>query len=143
MTARLIVRPLSRYILRQHLAPFGVALGALTLLMLGQQIAKQLPGLLGKGLPSSEIVEVFVLSVPFVVAVTLPMAVLIAVLRVFRRLAVDGARSGVRPASRRSRSCGTTKSCRGRTTGCARCRSRSSAQRHLSGPATRTRATAR
>jgi len=76
--------------LRQHLAPFGVALGALTLLMLGQQIAKQLPGLLGKGLPSSEIVEVFVLSVPFVVAVTLPMAVLIAVLRVFTRVAVDG-----------------------------------------------------
>jgi len=92
MMARPIERPLSplsRYILRQHLAPFGVALGALTSLMLANQVAKQLPGLLGKGLPSSEIVEVFLLSVPFIVAVTLPMAVLIAVVRVFTRLAAD------------------------------------------------------
>src|SRR5438067_13755176 len=55
--------------------------------MLINQIAKQLPSLLGKGLPTSEIVGVFVLSVPFIVAVTLPMAVLMAVLRVFTRLA--------------------------------------------------------
>lgn len=87
-----IVRPLSpldRYILRQHLAPLGVALGVLTSLMLLNQLAKQLPDLTGKGLPSSVIVDVLVLSVPFIVAVTLPMAVLVAVLRAFTRLGAE------------------------------------------------------
>src|SRR5881409_4076668 len=83
------VRTLSRYLLRQHVAPLGFALAALTALMLVNTIAKQLSALLGKGLPTSVIVEVFVLSVPFIIAVTLPMAVLVAVLHVFTRLAAD------------------------------------------------------
>src|SRR2546428_14194399 len=45
--------------------------------------------LVGKGLPWGVILEVFVLSIPFIVAVTLPMAVLVAVLHVFTRLAGD------------------------------------------------------
>src|SRR6266699_4284810 len=87
--ARPTVRTLSRYLLRQHLAPLGFALTALTGLMLLQQIAKQFGNLVGKGLPTGVIVEVFVLSIPFIVAVTLPMAVLVAVLHVFTRLAAD------------------------------------------------------
>ena len=84
-----IVRTINRYLLRQHLAPLGFALAALTSLMLIQQVAKQLSNLLGKGLPTSVIIEVFVLSLPFIIAVTLPMAVLVAVLHVFTRLAGD------------------------------------------------------
>ena len=84
-----IVRTISRYLLRQHLAPLGFALAALTSLMLIQQVAKQLSSLLGKGLPPGVIIEVFVLSLPFIIAVTLPMAVLVAVLHVFTRLAGD------------------------------------------------------
>src|SRR5216110_3361237 len=87
--APLIVRTISRYLLRQHVAPLGFALAALTSLMLIQQVAKQLSSLLGKGLPAAVIAEVFVLSLPFIVAVTLPMAVLVAVLHVFTRLAGD------------------------------------------------------
>ena len=83
------VRILSRYLVRQHLAPLGFALSALTALMLLNQIAKQLSNLIGKGLPPSIIVEVFVLSVPFIVAMTLPMAVLVAVLHTMSRLAAD------------------------------------------------------
>ena len=84
-----IVRTISRYLLRQHVAPLVFALAALTSLMLIQQVAKQLSGLLGKGLPPGVIADVFVLSLPFIVAVTLPMAVLVAVLHVFTRLAGD------------------------------------------------------
>src|SRR2546426_1811089 len=87
--APLIVRTISRYLLRQHVAPLGFALAALTSLMLIQQVAKQLSGLLGKGLPAGVIAEVFLLSLPFIVAVTLPMAVLVAVLHVFTRPAGD------------------------------------------------------
>src|SRR5881398_1936486 len=87
--ARPTVRTISRYLLRQHCAPLGFALAALTSLMLLNQIAKQFGSLVGKGLPWSVIIEVFVLSLPFIVAVTLPMAVLVAVLHVFTRLAGD------------------------------------------------------
>lgn len=83
------VRILSRYLVRQHLAPLAFALSALTALMLLNQIAKQIGNLVGKGLPPSIIVEVFVLSVPFIVAMTLPMAVLVAVLHTMSRLAAD------------------------------------------------------
>jgi lipopolysaccharide export LptBFGC system permease protein LptF len=77
-------------LLRLHLAPFCLSLSGLTVLMLVEQARKQLPVLRSQGAASRDIVEVFVLSVPFIVAVTLPMAVLIAVLRVFTRLSADG-----------------------------------------------------
>ena len=76
-------------LLRLHVAPFCLSLAVLTALMLVQQMHKQLPAVQGHGAPSREIVEVFVLSLPFIVAVTLPMAVLIAVFRVFTRLSAD------------------------------------------------------
>jgi lipopolysaccharide export system permease protein len=80
---------LSRYLIRLHVGPFLFALGALTGLMLLNQIAKRLGDLLGKGLPWGVIVEVFALSIPFIVAMTLPMAGLVAVLFATSRLAAD------------------------------------------------------
>jgi lipopolysaccharide export system permease protein len=87
--ARPTVRILSRYILRQHLPPLGYALAALTFAMLVNQIAKQFGNFVGKGLPWTVILEVFTLSIPFIVAMTLPMAVLVAVLYTFSHLAAD------------------------------------------------------
>ena len=83
------VRILSRYILRQHVPPLGYALAALTFAMLVNQIAKQFGNFVGKGLPWTVILEVFALSIPFIVAMTLPMAVLVAVLYTFSHLAAD------------------------------------------------------
>jgi lipopolysaccharide export system permease protein len=83
------VRLLSRYLLRQLVGPFVFALAALTSLMLLSQIAKKFGALVGKGLPWTVIAEVFGLSVPFIVAMTLPMAVLLAVLYAFSHLAAD------------------------------------------------------
>ena len=102
--ARPTVRTISRYLLRQHCAPLGFALAALTSLMLLNQIAKQFGSLVGKGLPWSVILEVFVLSVPFIVAVTLPMAVLVAVLHVFTRLAGDNEITALQASGVRERS---------------------------------------
>jgi len=87
--ARPTVRILSRYILRQHIPPLIYALAALTFAMLVNQIAKQFGNFVGKGLPWGVIVEVFALSIPFIVAMTLPMAVLVAVLYTFSHLAAD------------------------------------------------------
>ena len=55
--------------------------------MLLNQIAKRFGALVGKGLPWTVIGEVFLLSLPFIVAMTLPMAVLLAVLYAFTTLA--------------------------------------------------------
>jgi lipopolysaccharide export system permease protein len=83
------VRLLHRYLLRQLVAPFFFALAALTGFMLISQVAKKFGALVGKGLPWSVITEVFVLSLPFIIAMTLPMAVLLAVLYTFSHLAAD------------------------------------------------------
>jgi lipopolysaccharide export system permease protein len=87
--ARPTVRILSRYILKQHLPPLAFALAALTCAMLVNQVAKQFGNLVGKGLPWTVILEVFVLTIPFIVAMTLPMAVLVSVLYTFSHLAAD------------------------------------------------------
>ena len=83
------MRLLNRYLLRQLVAPFCFALTALTGFMLISQVAKKFGALVGKGLPWSVITEVFVLSLPFIIAMTLPMAVLLAVLYTFSHLAAD------------------------------------------------------
>lgn len=83
------VKIASRYLLRSHVGPFVFALGALTGLQLVQQVAKRFGDLVGKGLPWSVIGELFGLSLPFIVAETLPMAVLVAVLYTMSRLAAD------------------------------------------------------
>jgi LPS export ABC transporter permease LptG len=83
------LRLLNRYVLRQLAAPFVFALAAQTSLMLLSQVAKKFGALVGKGLPWTVIGEVFLLSLPFIIAMTLPMAVLLAVLYTFSHLAAD------------------------------------------------------
>src|SRR5687768_12369903 len=74
------VRILARYTLKEHVGPLVFALTTLTSLMLLNYIAKQFGQLVGKGLPWSVIGEFFLLSIPFTVAMTLPMAVLVSTL---------------------------------------------------------------
>ena len=83
------MRLLSRYLLRECVPPFLFALGAMTGLMLLNQVARQFGDLVGKGLTWGVIGEVFALSIPFIVAMTLPMAVLVSVLYAFSRLGGD------------------------------------------------------
>jgi lipopolysaccharide export system permease protein len=79
----------SKYILREHVGPLVFALSALTSLLLLNYVAKKFGDLVGKGLPVKAIVQFFALSVPFTVAMTLPMAILVATLHAFSRLASE------------------------------------------------------
>jgi lipopolysaccharide export system permease protein len=83
------MRILTGYILRAHVGPFFFALGVLTGILLINTIAKRLEGLAGKGLPWSVLGEVLLLSLPHILALTLPMAVLVATLYAFSQLAAD------------------------------------------------------
>jgi len=83
------VKIINRYVLKEHVGPFVFALSALTSLLLLQYIARRFGDLVGKGLAWEVILEFFLLSIPFTVAMTLPMAVLVAVLYAFSRLAAE------------------------------------------------------
>ena len=83
------MRLLSRYVLGRLAAPFAFALAALTGFMLLNQVARRFEQLAGKGLEWTVIAEVFILCLPFIMALTLPMAVLVAVLFSFSNLAAD------------------------------------------------------
>lgn len=83
------MKVLTRYLLRAHIGPFLFALVALTGIILINTLAKELSSLAGKGLPFSVVVEFFILSLPANVALTMPMAVLVAVLYTFSTLASD------------------------------------------------------
>ena len=83
------VKILHKYVLKEHFGPLVFALTALTSLLLLQYIAKRFGELVGKGLPWSIIGEFLVLSLPLTIALSLPMAVLVATLYAFSRLASE------------------------------------------------------
>ena len=62
---------LTRYILRELIGPLIFALSTLTALLLLQQVAKQFGNLVGKGLGWGVIGEFFLLSIPFIIAMTM------------------------------------------------------------------------
>lgn len=83
------VKIIHRYVLREHIGPFWFAFAALTSLLVLNYFAKQFGNLVGKGIPGRVIAELLLLALPFTVAMTVPMSVLIATLYAFSRLAAD------------------------------------------------------
>ncbi|MCX5766308.1 MAG: LptF/LptG family permease [Gemmatimonadetes bacterium] len=79
----------TKYILKEHVGPLVFALSALTSLLLLNYVAKRFGELVGKGLPGNVIAEFMLLSIPFTIAMTLPMAVLVATLHAFSRMAAE------------------------------------------------------
>jgi lipopolysaccharide export system permease protein len=83
------VKLLTRYVIRERVGPLIFSLSAMTSLLMLQYVARQLANLAGKGLPWGAIGRFFVLSLPFTVAMTMPMAVLMATLYAFGRMAAE------------------------------------------------------
>ncbi|HET7463474.1 MAG TPA: LptF/LptG family permease [Longimicrobium sp.] len=74
---------LTRYLLRAHVGPFLFAFFALTGVVLINTLARRLAELAGKGLPMSAIGMFFLYALPATVALTFPMAILVAILYTF------------------------------------------------------------
>ena len=83
------MKVLTRYLLRAHIGPFLFAFLALTGVILINTLARALADLAGKGLPMDVILRFFVLSLPANVALTFPMAVLVAVLYTFSDMSTE------------------------------------------------------
>lgn len=93
---------ITRYLVRAHAGPFFFALTVLTGLVFLNAVAMQVENLAGKGLPASTITEFLILTLPHVIALTLPMSVLVAVLYTFSDLTAGNevtamSAGGVRP----------------------------------------------
>ena len=89
-------QPTTGQLLRRHAASFAVAFVALTATLLALYATRSLPALSARGASAGTLAEALLLAVPFTAAMTIPMAVLVAVLREFTRLGADGTLAGAR-----------------------------------------------
>ncbi len=83
------MRLISRHILRSMAAPFLWGVAALTGLLLLNSLPPLIDSFGGKGIPARTMIEGVVLFVPALVALTLPMSVLVAVLYGYSQLAAS------------------------------------------------------
>ena len=80
---------LSRYILKEHISPFFISLIVVTFVLLIDRIIDLLNMILEKKLDIGTVMQVFGLSLPYMLALSIPMAVLVATILAFGRMSVD------------------------------------------------------
>ncbi len=80
---------LVRYVLKEHVAPFFLALFVITFLFVVDFLVMILDNVLSKGLPASTVLEIFLLNIAWMLSLSIPMAVLVACLMAFGRLSGD------------------------------------------------------
>jgi len=80
---------LKRYVLREHISPFFVSLLVVTFVLLIDRVMDLLNLILEKKLDAWTVLELFGLSLPYMLALSIPMAVLVATILAFGRMAVD------------------------------------------------------
>ncbi len=80
---------LTRYVLKEHIAPFFYALFIITFLFMVDFLIRILSSILSKGLELWVVLEIIVLNMAWMLALSIPMAVLVSTLMAFGRLAAD------------------------------------------------------
>ncbi|MFQ5498478.1 MAG: LptF/LptG family permease [Candidatus Zixiibacteriota bacterium] len=80
---------LSRYVLKEHLAPFLFAFLTITFLLLIDYIPKVVNHVIDKNLPVGIVFELLALNLAWMLALSVPMSVLVATLMAFGRMMSD------------------------------------------------------
>ena len=80
---------LKRYILREHITPFFLSLFVVTFVLIIDRLIDLLNTIIEKKLDFTTIMQVFGLSMPYMLALSIPMAVLVATILAFGRMTVD------------------------------------------------------
>jgi len=83
------MRILSKYIVKEHILPFIMALFVLLFVLLANFLLKSIDKFLGKGLDMLLLSEFMFLNLAWILALAVPMAVLVATLMAFGRLSSD------------------------------------------------------
>jgi lipopolysaccharide export system permease protein len=89
---------LVRYVLKELIAPFLASLFGITFLFVVDFLVKILDNVLSKGLPTSTVLEIFVLNLAWMLSLSIPMAVLVASLMTFGRMSGDQEITAVKAA---------------------------------------------
>ncbi|MBI5806375.1 LptF/LptG family permease [candidate division TA06 bacterium] len=89
---------MDRYLLREHLAPFFFALAVTTFILLMDKLFELIDLLIGKRVAGLLVLKIFALSLPSILALTVPMAVLVAVLMTFGRISGDNELTALKSA---------------------------------------------
>ncbi|MBN1308447.1 MAG: LptF/LptG family permease, partial [Chitinispirillaceae bacterium] len=80
---------LYRYIVRELIAPFLSSMSIIVFLFVMQQAVLLLERIISKGLELAVVLEVFVIEMAWMITLAIPMAILIATLTTFGRMAGD------------------------------------------------------
>jgi lipopolysaccharide export system permease protein len=83
------VRLLRSYILRLHLVPFLLGFGVVTFILVMDVLFDYLDLMVNRGVAPAVVAQLFVLSLGYIVALSVPCAVLVAVLMTFGQLSQD------------------------------------------------------
>ncbi|KPJ61419.1 MAG: hypothetical protein AMJ46_01660 [Latescibacteria bacterium DG_63] len=80
---------LQKYVLREHLMPFAMGFSVVTFLLTMDFLFDYLDLLIGKGIPALIVLQLFLYGLGWMVALSIPCAVLVASLMTFGRLSQD------------------------------------------------------
>ena len=83
------MRLLSRYFVREMLLPFFFSLLMITFILFINFLLRAIDRFLGKGLDALTILEYLFLNLAWIIALSVPMAILLATLMAFGRLSED------------------------------------------------------
>ncbi len=80
---------LYRYIIKEHIGPFFMGLSVIMFILLMNFLVRYIGQIFGKGLSALIIAKLILFNLPWMVALAVPMATLVAVLMAFGRLSSD------------------------------------------------------
>ena len=80
---------LSRYIIKEHIAPFFFALSVIMFILLMNFLVKYIGQIFGKGLSVLTILKLITFNLAWMLALAVPMATLVAVLMAYGRFSAD------------------------------------------------------
>ncbi len=83
------MRLLRSYILKLHLVPFLLGLGVVTFILVMDVLFDYMDLMVNRGVAAGVVLQLFVLSLGYIVALSVPCAVLVAVLMTFGRMSQD------------------------------------------------------
>ncbi len=83
------MRTLSRYLVRESVGPFFFGLAIITLVLIMDFLVDIMNLIIDRGINAPLVIELFALNLAWMLALSVPMAVLVAVLMVFGRMAAD------------------------------------------------------
>lgn len=89
---------LEKYVLREHISPFFMGFGVVTFILTLDLLYDYLDLLIGKGVAPVKVLELFVLGLGWMIALSVPCGVLVAALMAFGRLSQDNEISAMRAA---------------------------------------------